>query len=56
MNVLFVCKGNICRSPLAAAFLRKKYSEKNIDGIAQSAGFSPETINDPPDYRAVVAA
>ena len=39
-----------------SAFLRKKYSEKNIDGIAQSAGFSPETINDPPDYRAVVAA
>lgn len=56
MNVLFVCKGNICRSPLAAAFLRKKYKEKNIDGVVMSAGFSPETINDPPDPRAIAAA
>ena len=56
MNVLFVCTGNICRSPLAAAFLRKKYEEKNIDGLVESAGFSPTTINDPPDPRAVKAA
>ena len=56
MNVLFVCTGNICRSPIAAAFLRKKFSEKNIDGLVESAGFSPTTINDPPDTRAVAAA
>ncbi len=56
MNVLFVCTGNICRSPIAAAFLRKKYKEENIDGIVESAGFSPTTINDPPDSRAIEAA
>lgn len=56
MNVLFVCSENICRSPIAAAFLRKKYEENNIDGVVESAGFSPTTINDPPDSRAVAAA
>ncbi len=56
MNVLFVCTGNICRSPIAAAFLKKKFEEKNIDGLVESAGFSPDTINDPPDSRAVRAA
>jgi len=56
MNVLFVCTGNICRSPIAAAFLRKKFIENNIEGLVESAGFSPTTINDPPDTRAVEAA
>ena len=56
MNVLFVCTDSICRSPLAAAFLRKKFNEKNIEGIVEFAGFSPTTINDPPDARAVEAA
>ena len=56
MNVLFVCTGNICRSPIAAAFLRKKFEENNIDGVVESAGFSPDTINDPPDARAVTVA
>jgi len=56
MNVLFVCTGNICRSPIAAAFLRKKFNENNIEGLVESAGFSPTTINDPPDTRAVEAA
>lgn len=56
MNILFVCSGNICRSPIAEALLKKKYQENNIDGVVDSAGFSPTTINEQPDPRAISAA
>jgi len=56
MNVLFVCTGNVCRSPIAEALMRKKFEKYDLDGIVDSAGFSPTTINDAPDYRAVEAA
>ncbi len=52
MNVLFICNGNICRSPLAEAMLKKKYSENKIEGEVSSAGFESFNINEPPDYRA----
>lgn len=53
MNVLFVCLGNICRSPIAEGILKKKFQEKNIKGIVESAGFESFHINDVPDERAV---
>jgi len=52
MNVLFVCTGNICRSPLAEGILKKKYSEKNIHGVIDSCGFEPYHSGDSPDRRA----
>jgi protein-tyrosine phosphatase len=52
MNVLFVCMGNICRSPLAEALLKKKYADKNLKGDVSSAGFESFFINEPPDSRA----
>jgi len=52
MNVLFVCTGNICRSPLAEGILRQKYSERNIQGKIDSCGFEPFHIGDSPDHRA----
>lgn len=49
MNVLFICYGNICRSPIAEALLRKKFKENNINGKVSSAGFESFNINEPPD-------
>ncbi len=39
LNVLFVCSGNICRSPLAAALLEKRLEALGIDDVfVESAG------------------
>src|SRR5215471_2470731 len=41
MRILFVCDGNICRSPMAEALLRSTLTEKKIDWIeVDSAGLS----------------
>lgn len=53
MNVLFVCHGNICRSPLAKALLQKKFKEHGVKGKVDSAGFESYFINEPPDQRVV---
>jgi protein-tyrosine phosphatase len=52
MNVLFVCTGNICRSPLAEGILKQKYTERNIDGFVDSCGFESYHIGENPDQRA----
>ena len=51
MNVLFVCMGNIGRSPLAKSLLQKKYKENAILAEVDSAGFEAYNINEKPDYR-----
>lgn len=47
-NILVVCVGNICRSPMAAAILAKRYPQKHID----SAGLSA-LIDHPADTKAI---
>src|SRR5438552_11718872 len=37
-HVLFVCTGNICRSPLAAALLERALKERGLDVNVTSAG------------------
>lgn len=37
MQVLFVCTGNVCRSPMAAAILARLLEERGIAGVAVSS-------------------
>lgn len=56
MKVLFVCTGNICRSPLAEGILREKFAAYGIKGYVDSAGFEAFHLGDPPDERAIRVA
>ena len=38
MNILFVCTGNTCRSPMAAAIMDKIARENDLDVFVESAG------------------
>lgn len=58
IKVLFVCLGNICRSPLAEAIFNKKIEEKGLSQQfeADSAGTSNYHIGAQPDRRTVRSA
>lgn len=56
MKILFVCLGNICRSPLAEGILKDKLAKKDIEALVESAGFESYHINEHPDKRAVKIA
>lgn len=40
MNILFVCSGNTCRSPMAEALLKKKIEGRSSEIQVRSAGLS----------------
>lgn len=42
MNILFVCTGNTCRSPMAAYIMEKVAVENDLDVLIESAGVFPE--------------
>ncbi len=52
-KIVFVCLGNICRSPLAEAIFKHKIKEKNLDQYFEvdSCGTSNYQIGDQPDAR-----
>jgi len=54
MRVLFVCMGNICRSPMAEGVFKRRVAEAGLsDQIASdSAGTHDYHIGEPPDPRA----
>jgi low molecular weight protein-tyrosine phosphatase len=52
VNVLFVCTGNICRSPTAEAVLRHQAQKAGIDLHIESAGIGRWHVGCPPDERA----
>ncbi|HVX19841.1 MAG TPA: hypothetical protein VHB02_00665 [Acidimicrobiales bacterium] len=53
IRVLFVCTGNQCRSPVAAALMARRLSSMAVDGEATSAGLLRGGVAPPPE---VVAA
>ncbi|MDN5203367.1 low molecular weight protein-tyrosine-phosphatase [Fulvivirgaceae bacterium BMA10] len=55
IKVLFVCLGNICRSPLAEGIFELMVQNRKLNGIIKcdSAGTSNYHIGDPPDRRTV---
>lgn len=54
--VLFVCLGNICRSPLAEAAFRREAGRLGVEVEADSAGIGDWHVGRPPDRRAIAAA
>lgn len=54
-SVLFICMGNLCRSPSAEAVFRHKITEQGIDLTIDSAGTSGSHVREKPDHRAVKA-
>ncbi|WP_052462346.1 low molecular weight protein-tyrosine-phosphatase [Nigerium massiliense] len=53
VNVLFVCWGNICRSPIAERVTQKYLDDAGLDGVTvTSAGVSDEEHGAPMDRRA----
>jgi protein-tyrosine phosphatase len=55
MNVLFVCMGNICRSPTAEAVFRAKVTKAALDEFVKidSAGTHNYHTGEPPDARSM---
>lgn len=51
-SILFVCLGNICRSPLAEGALRVEAQRQHLDLIVDSAGTGNWHAGEPPDERA----
>jgi Protein-tyrosine-phosphatase len=55
-SVLFVCLGNICRSPLAEAAFREEAKRIGLDVEIDSAGIGGWHAGEPPDRRAIATA
>ena len=58
IKVLFVCLGNICRSPSAEGVFRKLVEEQGLHEVIEidSAGTHAYHVGSPPDARAQEAA
>lgn len=55
-SILFVCLGNICRSPLAEGIARDLAQKRGLDLKIDSAGTSGWHIDEAPDSRSIAIA
>jgi protein-tyrosine phosphatase len=55
-SILFVCLGNICRSPLADGALRHEVARRSLGWTVDSAGTGGWHAGDAPDSRAIAVA
>ena len=53
MNILFVCTGNTCRSPMAAGIFKNILAEKNIKNITVSSAGLAANNSSPASKNAV---
>ena len=58
VKVLFVCMGNICRSPTAEGVFKRQVAEAGLEAhvLSDSAGTHDYHVGEPPDPRAQRAA
>jgi protein-tyrosine phosphatase len=58
IRLLFVCMGNICRSPTAEGVMRGLLREQGLEDVVEvdSAGTGDWHVGSPPDARAAAAA
>ncbi|MCW2993412.1 MAG: low molecular weight phosphotyrosine protein phosphatase [Conexibacter sp.] len=58
VRLLFVCMGNICRSPTAEAVMRDLVAREGLEGevVIDSAGTGGWHVGSPPDRRSTAAA
>ena len=56
IGVLFVCLGNICRSPMAEGAFRAAAQERELACLVDSAGTASYHVGSPPDPRAIATA
>jgi len=58
IKILFVCMGNICRSPMAEGVFKHHVKQAGLDGsiATDSAGTHDYHVGEPPDRRAQRAA
>ncbi len=55
-RILFVCMGNICRSPTAKGVFDRALAEAGIEFVSESAGTHDYHVGRRPDPRAIRAA
>lgn len=56
MRILFVCTGNICRSPTAEGVMRAKLAAARLDHVVDSAGTEGFHVGEPPHPPTIRAA